>query len=262
MRACNNRTPLTAASLAMSLTTTLATSLATTLAMALTTILWTGVCAAADSAPAQDAPAGKAAKGKSLLRTQQDGEIVGWKSFSEDPKTKTADVWTLTPDRVLVCKGKPLGYLYTEKAYANFVLSFEWRSPPGKKPGSGGVLVRMTGKHRVWPKSLEAQLNAGAEGDFWGLDGFQFDGPAEKLKKLEHPQFGKLTNLPRGNVELKPAGEWNRYEIIADGPTVTLKINGRQVNQATHCDTEAGPILFTSEGDEIHFRNIRLRAKP
>jgi hypothetical protein len=114
----------------------------------------------------------KASKAAPLLTKQQNGEIVGWKSFSEDPKAKTADVWTLTPEGVLACKGKPNGYLYTEKSYANFVLTLQWRSPPGKQPGSGGVLVRMTGKHRIWPKSLEAQLNGGAEGDFWGLDGF------------------------------------------------------------------------------------------
>jgi hypothetical protein len=218
-------------------------------------LLWTGVSAADEKTP----PDG--AKATPLVTEQKDGEIVGWKSFSEDPNAKTGDVWTFTPEGVLVCKGTPKGYLYTEKNYTNFTLTLEWRSPPGKKPGSGGVLIRMTGKHRIWPKSLEAQLNGGAEGDFWGLVGYAFDGPAEKIKRLEHPQFGKLTNLPRGKVELNPAGQWNRYEIIADRGTVTLVINGRQVNRATQCDEESGPILLTSEGDEIHFRDVKIQAR-
>ena len=42
-----------------------------------------------------------------------DGEIAGWRSFHEKAGTKTADVWRLQPDGVLVCAGQPRGYLYT-----------------------------------------------------------------------------------------------------------------------------------------------------
>ena len=76
----------------------------------------------------------------------------------------------------------------------------------------------MTGKHKIWPKSLEAQLNARDEGDFWGLDGYQLTGPADHLKSLEHPQFGKLAQLEEDQVAGQAAGEWNLYEIVAHGP--------------------------------------------
>ncbi|MGO8750745.1 MAG: DUF1080 domain-containing protein [Thermoguttaceae bacterium] len=197
--------------------------------------------------------------GHPLLTSQHSsGEITGWKSFSEDAKTKTGDVWTLGADGILVCKGKPLGYLYTDKNYTDFALTLQWRTPPGGKPGNGGVLLRMTGKHKIWPKSLEAQLNARDEGDFWGLDGYQLTGPADRLKSLEHPQFGKLTNLKKTKWPVKAPGEWNLYEIVAHGPRIILKINGEEVNQASQCDLVAGPICLTAEGDEIHFRDIRL----
>ncbi len=195
-----------------------------------------------------------------LLTTQSEsGELAGWKSFHEKPGTKTGDVWKLD-DGVLVCKGSPKGYIYTEKNYCDFVLTLEWRWPPGKKAGNGGVLVRMTGEHRVWPKSLEPQLNAGAAGDFWGLDGFPLTGPSERRKTLEHAQFGKLTNLAKTQAAEKPAGEWNAYEVIARGDTVTLRVNGKEVNRATGCAVTPGPICLTAEGDEIHFRNVRLTA--
>lgn len=187
------------------------------------------------------------------------GELAGWKSFHEDPATKTADVWTLTEDGILVCKGIPKGYIYTEKDYGDFELTLEFRRPADKEPGKGGILVRTTGPDRIWPKSLEAQINAPDAGDFWGLVGFTFDGPAERLKTLEHPDFGKLTNLKKTQDAEKKPGEWNTYKIIADGPTVTLFINGKQVNQAKNCETTPGKIVLTSEGDEIHFRNIRLK---
>lgn len=194
-----------------------------------------------------------------LLTTQDAaGELAGWKSYFEAPNVATGQVWRLRADGVLVCLGRPNGYLYTEKSWRDFSLSLQWRTPEGKKPGRGGVLIRMTGKHKIWPRSLEAQLNAGDEGDFWGLDGFSLSGPAARLKVVETSPFGKLTNLKRSVAAVHPPGQWNRYEILAQGGTVILRINGREVNRAVDCDAVAGPICLTSEGDEIHFRDIVL----
>jgi hypothetical protein len=181
-----------------------------------------------------------------------------WKAFHEDPDAKLEDVWCFGGDGVLVCKGTPKGYIYRDIPCDDFVLRLEWRWPPGKKPGRGGVLLRMTGEHRIWPKSLEAQINVGDAGDFWGLDGYRLDGPADRLNTLEHEQFGKLTNLKKTGPAERPAGEWNSYEIRVEGQTVTLTINGQMVNRATGCDVVRGPICLTSEGDEIHFRNVRI----
>jgi len=182
---------------------------------------------------------------------------VVWKAFHEDPQADAEAIWKLA-DGVMVCQGSPKGYLYTETDFTNFVLRLEWRWPPDKEPGSGGVLVRMTGRHKIWPKSLEAQLNAGSAGDFWGLDGYQLTGPAERTKHLEHPQFGKLTNVQKAKDLEKPAGQWNRYEIVAYGDVVTISVNGQVVNKATGCEVVPGKILLTAEGDAIHFRRVRL----
>ena len=76
-------------------------------------------------------------------------------------------------------------------------MTLEYRWPPKSKPGKGGVLIRMSGPDKIWPKSLEAQINWPDAGDFWGLDGYSLDGPAQRLKKLDHPQFGKLVNLKK-----------------------------------------------------------------
>jgi neutral ceramidase len=198
-----------------------------------------------------------------LLTTQNaDGTLAGWKFFSEDTDAKTGEVWRLTADGVLTCKGAPQGYIYTEKEYTDFVLTLEWRTPPGKTPGRGGVLVRMSGKHKIWPKSLEAQLNAGSEGDFWGLDGYALAGPQPRLQTIQNERLGKLTNLKRTEAAVKAPGEWNRYEILADGHTVRLKINGREVNQASGCAVLSGPICLTAEGDEVHFRRVSLVPLP
>lgn len=186
------------------------------------------------------------------------GSLDGWKSFHQD-NAKTSDVWSLDAQGVLHCLGSPLGYLYTEKDYDNFVLELDWRWPVGKEPGKGGVLIRTTGPDKIWPKSLEAQINAGDAGDFWGLDGYVLDGPADRKKTLEHAQFGKLTNVKKSAAVEKPAGQWNHYKIVADGPAVTLEINGQTVNRATGCETAPGKILLTSEGSAIEFRHVQIR---
>ncbi len=184
---------------------------------------------------------------------------ANWDVFSEDPDSKISDTWGYA-DGVVICKGTPQGYAYTKKEYTDFVFELEWRWPEGKKPGRGGVLVRMTGEHKIWPKSLEAQINSPDAGDFWGLVGYQLEGPAERSKSLEHPQFGKLSHVKKAKQAEKPAGQWNQYKITAKGDTVTLEINGQVVNRATGCETTPGRICLTSEGDEIHFRNVKLNS--
>ena len=203
---------------------------------------------------------GPAATRSIPLLTEQgpDGEFPGWKSFHERPGTRTADVWQLQPDSVLICKGSPRGYLYTERNYQDFTLQFEWRYPPGATNSNGGALVRMTGEHGIWPRCLEFQLNQNQAGDFWAIRGFEFTGPAEQLQVMTNASFGVLRHLKRQADREKPVGEWNQFEGIVDGGTVIQKVNGAVVNQATGCDVVAGKILITSEGQEIQFRNLRL----
>lgn len=180
-----------------------------------------------------------------------------WLFYSSDPEARMQDMWRLEDD-VLVCSGSPLGYLYSNEEFDDFVLKLEWRWPADKEPGKAGVLIRMTAEHKIWPKSLEAQLNAGDAGDFWGLDGYELSGPADRTRSLDHEKFGRLTNVKKTQALEKSAGQWNTYEIIAEADTVTLIINGTEVNKATGCAPDRGRICLTSEGSEIHFRNVQL----
>jgi hypothetical protein len=184
-----------------------------------------------------------------------DGRLWSW--YSSDPESQLQDVWT-KEEGILVCSGTPLGYLYSKADFDDFVLTLEWRWPADKEPGKGGVLVRMTGEHTIWPKSLEAQLNAGDAGDFWGLNGYELVGPPDRTRSIDHDTFGKLTNIKKTRAVEKPPGQWNTYKIIADGDTVTLIINGTEVNRATGCAPRSGKVCLTSEGSEIHFRKVRV----
>ena len=57
--------------------------------------------------------------------------------------------------------------------------------------------------------------------------------------------------------EKKP-GEWNKYEITADGDKFTVLVNGKKVNEAKGCSVRAGKIGLQSEGGIIQFRTVKL----
>ncbi len=180
-------------------------------------------------------------------------DLTGWKFFLADPNVKPEQVWQVDAENgILICKGEPLGYIYTEKDYTNYVLKLEWRWAPDKKPGNSGVLLRVHGEHKIWPRSVEAQLMHMNAGDFWLIDGAPLEtDPAFVDQNTPRHRWRKK------NVE-RPAPEWNEYEIIVQGDKIVLKVNGEVVNEGAGAEVVAGKIALQSEGGEIHFRNIRL----
>ncbi|GBC98648.1 hypothetical protein HRbin17_01162 [bacterium HR17] len=155
-----------------------------------------------------------------------------------DPRAQDADpakTWQVK-DGIIVCFGRPFGYLRTERMFGNFILRFEYRMVA---PGNSGVFL-MELPDRIWPKGIEFQLLYTEVGRIFGVAG------------------GKVNATP---VLQRPArvGEWNTYEIIHHNGFVATCLNGHIV--AVGCDAEPrkGHLIFQSEGVEIHWRNIRIR---
>lgn len=194
-----------------------------------------------------------APKGQVALFNGKD--LAGWVPFvpgAAEAKMNPADVWSVTEEhgeKILICKGKPVGYLRTEGKHKNFILKLQWRFPADKDPGNSGVLVRQIGEDKVWPKSVEAQLHSGNAGDFWNIENFTM---------TTDPARTKGRNTKKTHFAERPLGEWNEYEIIVDKGLVALKVNGEELNRATGVEEVAGHIALQSEGAEIHFKNIRL----
>lgn len=176
--------------------------------------------------------------------------LNGWTYHLRDENVEMADVWSVE-DGVLICAGKPAGYIRTEESYTNYILTLEWKFDPAKGPGNSGVLLRMVGEDKVWPKSVEAQLQHRNAGDFWNIDKFP-------MKVAEDRTRGRHTKKVSETNE-KPLGEWNKYRIVVDGGHVQLFVNGLLQNEATEVEEVAGKICLQSEGAEIHFRNIELQ---
>lgn len=182
-------------------------------------------------------------------------DLSGWTFFLDKSgpnaggSMKMEDVWTVESGRIR-CSGVPNGYIRTVTDHKDFVLTLEWRWP--ETPGNSGVLLRVVGPDKIWPRTVEAQLQSGNAGDFWLMDGATLDtDPARADPKAANHR------LKRAAAE-KPAGEWNLYEITMHGGRVLLKINGTVVNEGTGAAEVAGKIALQSEGAPIEFRNIRL----
>jgi hypothetical protein len=172
---------------------------------------------------------------------------------------KKEDVWSVE-DGVLICKGQPFGYLFTEGSYQDFTLNFEWRWPEGKEPGNSGVLLRIAGEpNGFMPECVEAQLKNGSAGDIWAFFGAKVEGDEDRMVEVkDHKDLKDFIGVKGMKLADKPVGEWNHYEIKLTGGDLELKINGELVNRASGLDVLSGPIGFQSEGAEIHFRNIVL----
>jgi len=178
-----------------------------------------------------------------------DGKDMNQWTFFLNDNGKFEDVWSIAEGNI-ACKGNPVGYIRTKEKFQNFVLKLNWRfSPITKKPGNSGVLVHVQAPDKVWPKSIEAQLQSGSAGDFWNIEEMKMTTDTARLK-------GRNTKHLRANEQ--PIGLWNEYEIIVDHGNITLNVNGETLNSATGVEDIAGYIALQSEGAEIHFNNVRL----
>ncbi len=177
-------------------------------------------------------------------------DLTGWKPFLADANADPASVWSVK-DGVLVCSGKPAGYIATTAQYTSFELELEWRFDPEKGEGNSGVLLRVQEPDKVWPLSVEAQLQSKNAGDIWNIDGFPMKTDADRTK-------GRWTGKLKPTNE-KPLGEWNKYHIVMAGSALALIVNGELQNRATDVRVVPGRIALQSEGAHIEFRNIRIR---
>ena len=185
-------------------------------------------------------------------------DLTGWNAFLVEPDVKMEDVWSVQKG-ILICKGEPLGYLFTKEDYTSFRLEVEWRWAPDTEPGNSGVLMRISGEPMGIPKAFEAQLQSGNAGDIYSFHGLKIDGDPERKSSTEgHDLLGDFVGIKKMQAMEKEPGEWNSYDITFNGSDLAVLVNGVHVNEANNADVLAGPIGFQSEGGEIHFKKIRL----
>ena len=172
--------------------------------------------------------------------------------------------------------GTEMGYFVTRQEYRNYYLraEFKWGegtfAPRVGQARDSGILYNIQGPNKVWPRSIEFQINEGCTGDFWmtdgaaltGKDGVRVAGPDGSSKKIDRFNKGEFKNVtgfrdPTNELE-KPHGEWNVVELVNRDGHVWQYVNGKLANEGSDAFPSSGKILFQSEGAEVFFRNIKL----
>lgn len=167
-------------------------------------------------------------------------DLTGWTV----PLEKNKETFSVK-DTAIDVTGKPSGYIRTEKDYTNYVLRVQIRHI---RKCNCGVLVRMTGQDKVWPKSIECQGAKDNMGDIWNIDQFPMKTATDRTK-------GRRT-IKMHETNERPVGEWNQYEIYLNQGDLKIYVNNLLQNVATDCQVVPGKICLQSEGGPIQYRNI------
>jgi HEAT repeat protein len=164
----------------------------------------------------------------------------------------------IVEDGKIVCK--PGGNLYTEEQFDNFHLKFEFKLTPGANNGLG---IRTPPAGDAAYVGMELQI---------------LDDTAKIYENLQPYQYhGSIYGVaPTKRGYLKPVGEWNSQEVIADGTKIKVILNGEttvdaDIQPAIDSGTmdhrehpglgrKIGHIGFLGHGSVVEFRNIQIRS--
>jgi len=192
-------------------------------------------------------------------------DLSGWYSFLEkhgrdqDPNGNFK-----VEDGAVHILGQDFGYIATEKSYENFTLTVEFKwgekqfAPRATGKRDSGILYHFPedAPDKVWPKSLECQVQETDTGDVWCIGGTTVESPNRSAI-----EWNQLRVFRTADFE-KPHGEWNTVTVVARGDTIEHYVNGHLVNSGTKATVTRGRILLQSEGAEIYYRRVELTPLP
>lgn len=221
--------------------------------------------------------------------------LDGFYTYLHNNKYEDPDGVIQVKDGNIVISGKEYGGINTKDEYSNYHLVTEWKwgektwAPREDKARDSGILVHAHGPDDGygghWMESFECQIIEGGTGDFIVVATSEDMSLTCKIRRGEpnnqayYDENGEPTEFKRGRVNWwgrdpewkdkldyrgpkdveKPAGEWNRLEVVCDGDTITNILNGVVVNEGTKASRTKGKITIQSEGAEIIFRKIEIR---
>lgn len=175
------------------------------------------------NAPAAEVPAG-------TVELFNGKDLTGW--------VKVHDVQAEVKDGLLHI-GKGMGWVRTEREFADFVLEFEWRALDEKY--DSGIFFRAGAEGKPWPdRSYQVNLRYDMLGGL--VKGFKPVVPAETPKL--------------------PLNQWVKFRIEARGRQVTLDVDGERAWETDLVEPGKGFLGIQIEDRAFDFRNLRVRELP
>jgi HEAT repeat protein len=171
----------------------------------------------------------------------------------------TAD-YTMQDGTITLVPGEGSGgNLYSKDEYENFVLRFDFQLTPAANNGLG---IRTPKEGDAAYVGMELQILDNEHPVYRDLKEYQYHGSVYGI-------------IPAKRGYLKPTGEWNVQEVIADGDRIKITLNDNvildsNIREATKNGTpdhrehpgllnKKGYIGFLGHGSPIKFRNIRIK---
>jgi hypothetical protein len=203
-----------------------------------------------------------------------DGKTTnGWHTYG---KTTIGKAWKVA-DNVLYLDAASKkdwqtaegGDIVTDQEFDNFHLKLEWKISP---KGNSGIIfyIKEDAAHEYpWQTGPEMQI----------LDNGPTKGAGHADAEIKTHRAGDLYDLITSKEVVKPAGEWNEVEIIANNGKLEFYMNGQQTLSTTMWDDNwkrmiakskfknmpdfgtirKGRIALQDHGDNVWFRNIRIK---
>ena len=151
------------------------------------------------------------------------------------------------------------GNLYTSDEFDNFIFRFEFMLTPGANNGLG---IRTPSSGDAAYSGMELQILDNDAPIYANLEKYQYHGSVYGV-------------IPAKRGALKPMGEWNYQEVIADGDNIKITLNGTvildgNIREASKNGTidgkehpgllnKTGSIGFLGHGSKVKFKNIRVK---
>jgi Domain of Unknown Function (DUF1080) len=183
-------------------------------------------------------------------------DLAGWKLVGREGRGYIIE------NGLLECPADGGGNLFTEKEYANFVFRFEFKLEEGSNNGIG---IRAPYEGDAAYQGMEIQI----------LD---HDAPMYRGRLKPAQYHGSIYDvIPAKTGFLKPTGEWNAEEIVANGRQIKVTLNGHVIVDA-NLDSitdpavlkkhpglarSSGHVGFLGHGPaRVWFRNVRIKELP
>jgi hypothetical protein len=129
------------------------------------------------------------------------------------------------------------GFLVTPVSYGDFQLSLEfWVSDDA----NSGVFIRCQD-----PKNITA-MNA-------------YEVNIYDRRPDPSYRTGAIVDVAKPMANINTGGKWNTYEITAQGPKLTVTLNGQRTVDVEHKGYARGPIALQYGAGTVKFRNVRIR---
>jgi hypothetical protein len=214
------------------------------------TVALAGLLAPAPDAGSETSALERTPEGWTDLLAGSKPDLKGWTRGPIPPGGKLSDEtqWSLdSATGLLVCEGnRGHEWLRWDKELSDFIYHVEWRFIPveGKKGYNSGIYVRNSADAKVWH---QAQTGNGSGGFLFGdtlIDG-----------QIKRVNLSKEVRSQR----VKPAGEWNTFEITCKGTDLILWVNGAVTCEWHACQVPMGYVGLEAEGWRIEFRNVKVK---